>query len=108
MPILALMGNKIDLNHMQAVKSEQHEQFAKANGFYSFYVSAKSGDQVSSCFYKLAADLAGVEVTKPLIEVSQKQVKAEIVQHTQNEESEPAAEEKLEQAKKKESKCLIF
>ena len=70
LPIIALMGNKIDLNHMQAVKSEQHDEFGKANGLFSFYVSAKSGDQVTSCFYKLAADLAGVEVSKPLIEVS--------------------------------------
>ena len=67
---MALMGNKIDLNHMQAVKSEQHDEFGKSNGLYSFYVSAKSGDQVTSCFYKLAADLAGVEVSKPMIEVS--------------------------------------
>jgi len=70
LPLMALMGNKIDLNHMQAVKSEQHDEFGKSNGLYSFYVSAKSGDQVTSCFYKLAADLAGVEVSKPMIEVS--------------------------------------
>lgn len=59
------MGNKIDLNHMQAVKSEQHEKFSEREKLYSFYVSAKTGDQVTSCFYKIAADLAGIEITKP-------------------------------------------
>eukprot|EP00345_Euplotes_harpa_P013831 CAMPEP_0168337616 /NCGR_PEP_ID=MMETSP0213-20121227/12300_1 /TAXON_ID=151035 /ORGANISM="Euplotes harpa, Strain FSP1.4" /LENGTH=176 /DNA_ID=CAMNT_0008343147 /DNA_START=8 /DNA_END=538 /DNA_ORIENTATION=- len=48
MPLMALMGNKIDLNHMQAVKSEEHEQFAEDNKLYSFYVSAKTGDQVNA------------------------------------------------------------
>jgi hypothetical protein len=56
----------------------------------------------------VAADLAGIEVTKPMMEITQKQVVAEIVQHTQNEDTEPRAEEKLAQAKKKETKCLIF
>ena len=41
---MVLMGNKIDLNHMQAVKAEQHEAFAEENNLYSFYVSAKTGD----------------------------------------------------------------
>lgn len=54
---------------MQAVTPEQHDKFAKENALYSFYVSAKSGDQVQSCFYKIAADLAGIEVSKPLIEI---------------------------------------
>jgi Ras-related protein Rab-28 len=44
MPLMVLMGNKIDLNHMQAVKSQQHEKFAEDNNLYSFYVSAKTGD----------------------------------------------------------------
>ncbi len=93
---------------MQAVKSEQHDRFAKDNQMYSFYVSAKTGDQVTSCFYKIAADLAGIEVAKPHLDITQKQVVAEIVQHSQNEETEPRAEEKLKEAQKKDSKCLIF
>jgi Ras-related protein Rab-28 len=32
MPLLALMGNKIDLNHIQAVKPEQHD---KVSDFYN-------------------------------------------------------------------------
>jgi len=71
-------------------------------------VSAKSGDQVNSCFYKIAADLAGVKVTKPVMEITQKQVQAEIVQHKQNDPERPTAEKKLAEATKKERKCLIY
>ena len=76
---MILMGNKIDLNHMQAVKPDQHEKFTEENNLYSFYVSAKTGDQINTCFYKVACDLAGIQLTKPLIEVTQKHVVAEIV-----------------------------
>ena len=96
MPLLCLMGNKIDLNHMQAVKSEQHEKYAKENNLYSFYVSAKTGDQVNSCFFKIAADLAGIKITKPMIETTQKQVIASIPKYQQNEDNQPRAEDKLE------------
>ncbi len=72
MPLMILMGNKIDLNHQKAVKAEEHDKFAEEHNLYSFFVSAKTGDQVTSCFYKIAADLAGVKLTKPIIEVTQK------------------------------------
>ena len=32
-------------------------------------MSAKTGDNVLQCFYRVAADLAGVTLTKPEIEV---------------------------------------
>ena len=74
LPLLVLMANKIDLAHMQAVKSEQHDQFCKTHKLHaSYYVSAKSGDMVPQAFYKVAADLAGVEVPKNVMEaVAQK------------------------------------
>ena len=34
LPLMALMGNKIDLNHMQAVKSEEHDKFCEENNSY--------------------------------------------------------------------------
>ena len=67
---MALMANKTDLGHMQAVKIEQHDKFAADNNLFSFFVSAKTGDQVQSCFYKIAADLAGIEISKPELEES--------------------------------------
>jgi len=85
------------LSRRRAVKAEKHSQFADENDMYSFLLSAKTGvqtlnllfelklnlllsshlcrhlrvagDNVSSCFYRLAADLAGVVLTKPELEV---------------------------------------
>ena len=42
-------------------------------------MSAKTGDSVSSSFYRMAADLAGIVLTRPEFEVASKIVKAEIV-----------------------------
>ena len=78
---MALLGNKVDLNHMQAVKQDLHSKFAASNQMQSYYVSAKTGDQVSTVFYQTAADLAGVQLPKAKMEAEQKKVKAEIVKH---------------------------
>ena len=40
-------------------------QFVESFNMKSFYVSAKTGDNVSTCFHKVAADLAGITLTKP-------------------------------------------
>ena len=44
LPLLVLLGNKVDLNHMQAVKQEAHSRFGANNDMASYYVSAKTGD----------------------------------------------------------------
>ncbi|KAM7154747.1 ras-related protein Rab-28 isoform 3-T3 [Molossus nigricans] len=43
-PLIALVGNKIDLEHMRTVKPEKHLRFCQENGFSSHFVSAKTGD----------------------------------------------------------------
>ena len=48
---------------------------------YSYFVSAKTGDNVAAAFYRVAADLAGVVLTKPEVEVASSVVKAQIVNH---------------------------
>ena len=58
-----------------------HNKFASENDMSSYYVSAKTGDQVNTCFYHIAADLAGVVLSRPEIEVATKVVTAEIVNH---------------------------
>uniref|UniRef100_A0A7S1CBI3 Ras-related protein Rab-28 n=1 Tax=Bicosoecida sp. CB-2014 TaxID=1486930 RepID=A0A7S1CBI3_9STRA len=90
MPYVALVGNKTDLNHMRAVKLDKHNLFSDENDMYSYFMSAKTGDSVASSFYRIAADLAGVVLTKPEIEVESKVVKAELVNHQRN---DPAVEE---------------
>lgn len=57
-----------DLVHMRATKVDQHNHFAEINGMSSYYVSAKSGENVNAMFYKIAADLANISVSKTEIE----------------------------------------
>lgn len=61
-PYCALLANKNDLKYMTAVRMDQHNAFAEENGFNSFLISAKSGDQVTSTFIKIAGKLSGVEM----------------------------------------------
>ncbi len=66
---MCLVGNKIDLVHMQAVKNEQHNKFASSKKIKSYLCSAKSGDQVQSVFYQIAGDLAGIQISKQTLDV---------------------------------------
>eukprot|EP00743_Colponemidia_sp_Colp-15_P001948 GILK01002120.1.p1 GENE.GILK01002120.1~~GILK01002120.1.p1 ORF type:complete len:245 (+),score=40.48 GILK01002120.1:36-737(+) len=104
LPFIALVGNKTDLNHVRTVKGEKHAQFADENELNSFFVSAKTGDQVNSTFYRVAADLAGVSLSKPDLEVAQKVVKAELVNHPQNDPMLPTV---AEVRSKQRSACLL-
>lgn len=80
---MILLGNKVDLNHMQAVKSDKHFKFANSRNIKAYYCSAKTGDQVSSIFFRITAELAGVTVSKAELEMVQKHVMAEIINHNE-------------------------
>lgn len=58
-------------------------------------MSAKTGDNVSPCFYRVAAELAGVVLTKPEMEVTSNIVKAHVVLHpedtAESESNEPTS-----------------
>lgn len=92
MPLLVLLGNKVDLNHMQAVKQDTHSKFASNNDMTHYYVSAKTGDQVNTVFLQTAANLAGVSLPKNSIDIMQKQVRAEIVDHEKTGNTGPPTE----------------
>ncbi|XP_060044311.1 ras-related protein Rab-28 isoform X2 [Erinaceus europaeus] len=70
-PLVALVGNKIDLEHMRTVKAEKHLRYCQENGFSSYFVSAKTGDSVFLCFQKVAAEILGIKLNKAEIEQSQ-------------------------------------
>lgn len=89
LPYIALMANKQDLGHIRAVKADKHNQFAEENDVYSYFVSARSGDQVHPSFYRIAADLAGVTLSKPEMEVAQKPMRAELINHQRNDPVHP-------------------
>eukprot|EP00992_Anisonema_acinus_P010308 TRINITY_DN6481_c0_g1_i1.p1 TRINITY_DN6481_c0_g1~~TRINITY_DN6481_c0_g1_i1.p1 ORF type:complete len:234 (+),score=49.36 TRINITY_DN6481_c0_g1_i1:62-763(+) len=89
MPYVAMVGNKMDLNHQRVVKAEKHSLFAVENGMSAFFISAKTGDKVNPMFVKVAADLAGVQLTKSELEVTDNVVQAQIVNHPN---AEPTSE----------------
>ncbi|XP_019725652.1 ras-related protein Rab-28 isoform X2 [Hippocampus comes] len=77
-PVVSLVGNKIDLEHMRTVKSDKHQRFCQENGLISQFVSAKTGDS------RVAAEILGVKLNKAEIEQSQRVVKADIVNYSQD------------------------
>ncbi|XP_074003763.1 ras-related protein Rab-28 isoform X1 [Numenius arquata] len=70
-PLVALVGNKIDLEHMRTVKVDKHQRFCQENNFSSHFVSAKTGDSVFLCFQRIAADILGIKLNKAELEQSQ-------------------------------------
>lgn len=70
---------------------------------FSFFVSAKTGDNIASCFYRISADLAGVTLSKPELEVATRVIKAEVVNHPK---ALDAGEQPQKQLSEKKS-CLI-
>jgi len=91
MPHLSLVGNKKDLEHLRTVKKEVHSEFAQKNGMSSFFLSAKSGDQVNYCFQKIAADILGVRLSKHEVEQSNRVIKADIVTYAEKESASSSA-----------------
>jgi len=124
MPYVALVGNKstllgvyvlpraccltrnvfaADLLHMKAVKTSKHNQFAEENDFYSYVMSAKTGDQVNACFTRIAADLAGVVLSRAELDVQTKPVTAELINHQQN---DPTVKEEAATETSKKRCCI--
>ncbi|KAG9389623.1 Ras-related protein Rab-28 [Carpediemonas membranifera] len=81
MPLIVLVGNKTDLSYQRAVRLQKHQDFASLNDFMSFFVCAKSGDNINAMFYRIAARLAGVGVSKADVDVQQRVVDAQVVDH---------------------------
>uniref|UniRef100_A0AAZ3RFT7 Ras-related protein Rab-28 n=1 Tax=Oncorhynchus tshawytscha TaxID=74940 RepID=A0AAZ3RFT7_ONCTS len=82
-PVVSLVGNKIDLEHMRTVKADKHQRFCQDNSLISQFVSAKTGDSVFLAFQRVAAEILGVKLNKAEIEQSQRVVKADIVNYSQ-------------------------
>lgn len=104
MPHLALVGNKIDLEHMRTVKVDKHNKFALDNNMSSHFVSAKSGDLVNLCFKKVAAEILGVRLTRPELELQQTIIKADIITCNSNEGN---AIRSVQQTKTRSSTCIV-
>eukprot|EP00397_Hematodinium_sp_SG-2012_P064679 GEMP01091955.1.p1 GENE.GEMP01091955.1~~GEMP01091955.1.p1 ORF type:complete len:234 (+),score=52.80 GEMP01091955.1:127-828(+) len=81
--IKVLVANKSDLDHLRTVKKDRHEDYADEHFTHklSFCVSAKTGAQVEPTFVKIAAELAGINLSYNDLMAREKQVGATIVAH---------------------------
>ena len=109
MPLLALIGNKSDLRHLTAVKSDQHNAFAEENKMCSFIMSAKSGDQINNAFLRLASMLANVTLNQKDLEgiANVSVVPAKIVNHERHDKDVNDGKVPDAQAQTKKSSCAI-
>merc|ERR1712023_354688 len=73
-PLLALVGNKMDLPHLRQEKPERHASYAVDRQLSQFLVSAKTGDRVKGMFTRVAAELAGVTLSKSEVDVVEAKV----------------------------------
>ncbi|KAG7224813.1 hypothetical protein INR49_013526 [Caranx melampygus] len=78
------ISSTVDLEHMRTVKADKHQRFCQENSLISQFVSAKTGDSVYLCFQRVAAEILGVKLNKAEIEQSQRVVKADIVNYSQD------------------------
>jgi Ras-related protein Rab-28 len=69
---------------LRAVKAAKHKQFAEENDLKSYFVSAKTGDQVNAAFRQVASELAGISLSKADLDIDAPVLKAQIVNHPQN------------------------
>jgi Ras-related protein Rab-28 len=53
-----------DLEHLRAVKTEKHHQFAKDRDLLSYFVSAKTGESVEILFRQVTARLMHIVLPK--------------------------------------------
>ncbi|KAJ0444504.1 putative small GTP-binding protein [Helianthus annuus] len=64
--VIALIGNKVDLEDKRAVPSEDAVEFAENQGLYFFETSALTGDNVEAAFFKLLEEIYSVVSKKSL------------------------------------------
>ena len=79
-PSMALVANKIDLEHLRVIKSDRHHKFAQDHGLLTYAVSAKTGEGVNLCMQKISADLLGIRLSKQEQEQQQTVVRCAVNQ----------------------------
>lgn len=63
--VMALVGNKSDLETDREVESEMGEQFSQENGMFFIETSAKEALNINELFYTIAKQLAKASQLKP-------------------------------------------
>ncbi|KAH7815305.1 Rab28b [Monocercomonoides exilis] len=67
-PILALVGNKVDIEYQREVSEEKHNKFAKKHNMNRYFTSALTGQNVAPMMLRVACQLSGVKVTSTQLE----------------------------------------
>ena len=104
-PHCVLVGNKLDLQHMRMVPVSSHNRFTDENDMFGYQLSAKSGDQVGGAFFRIAATLAGVPITKGELESQNPVMPAQIIQHTRTDDEGRGGAAAIPEAKQ--SGCVV-
>ncbi|PAA64738.1 hypothetical protein BOX15_Mlig013761g3 [Macrostomum lignano] len=77
-PHFALVGNKMDLEHLRTVKADRHEKLCQEKNLSSHFTSAKTGDSVNAMFMKVAAAILKITLRQNDIDQQKGVIKAEI------------------------------
>ncbi|KAA0149629.1 hypothetical protein FNF27_01364 [Cafeteria roenbergensis] len=93
LPKVFVLGNKTDISHMRCVKMARHQDLVGKVGGSGFLCSAKTGDQVNQAFFRIAAELAGVKLSRPDIQVQGKTITAHVINHKGDADEEPGEAE---------------
>eukprot|EP00850_Spirogloea_muscicola_P022294 SM000287S10616 [mRNA] locus=s287:13819:16051:+ [translate_table: standard] len=59
--VMALAGNKADLDNARKVTAEEAQEYAEENGLFFMETSAKSAENVNELFYEIARKLPKVQ-----------------------------------------------
>ncbi|XP_018561199.1 ras-related protein Rab-28-like [Anoplophora glabripennis] len=81
-PLVAVLGNKCDLEHKRVVRLDQTQNFVEKFQLYNFLVSAKTGENVNLHLTDLIARQFGVPLSKLEREKQSTVLKAELVPAT--------------------------
>lgn len=80
-PHMALVANKIDMEHMRTVRIQRHTTFAQKHNMSSHSISAKTDDMLYQCFLKIAAAVLKIRLTSSDLDITQKVISADVVPH---------------------------
>ena len=91
--------------------SMRRASVASSLGGTGYLCSAKTGDQVAQAFFRIAADVAGVAVSRPDVQVRAKAITAHVISHKAGDGGEaPSATEQAaeREADGKGRRCAVM
>lgn len=102
-PYKAVVANKADLASMRAVGPGKHNELVARLQSATHFVSAKTGDNVPTAFQRIAADLAGISVSRSELDAYSKVVDAQVASSVAQPGAVPRSQTKRN--KQNQSRC---